>query len=62
MKIINKNLLSTKELKVIENERNILEIVSKFDNIVKFYKYYEDDSNIYYILEYIDGVDLYEYS
>ena len=45
----------------IRIEAIAMQKMGRHKNIVKFYAYFEDDSNTYIVLEYIDGCDLHEY-
>ena len=59
MKII--TLDKAKEIDVLRNE---IEIMKSLDNphIVKYYNYFEEQNNIYILMEYIDNGDLQKYS
>jgi len=59
MKIMDKRKINTEEIKkLVENEIKIHSQI-KNPNIVEFYGHFEDELNIYLLLEYCPGVDLY---
>lgn len=55
LKIISKSKYSSPvELKTIKSDLSVMKIVDH-PNIVKIYEYYEDDANLYVIMEYCSG-------
>lgn len=60
IKIIEKKTLSEEELKVMQNEIFIMKIISH-PHIVQFIEGWEGFNTFNYVLEFIEGQDLYEY-
>ena len=58
IKLLNKSKLNEK-LENVKEEIRIL-ILLDHPNILKYYETYEDSDNIYLIMEYVDGVGLFE--
>lgn len=59
IKVIKKNNMKAKDIKELNNEVQILNSLDH-PNIVKYYEMYEDKKNIYLVMEYCTGVNLYE--
>ena len=60
VKIINKAKLKPKDIKLIRQEKNILNLI-KHENIIGLKDYFEDKENIYFINEFCEGGDLFSY-
>ena len=60
IKIIDKKNLSYNKLELIMNELYILKIC-QYPNIIKLYDIYENDVNIYIVMEYCKNGNLYDY-
>ncbi len=60
LKIIKKKGLSQTEMVVLENEAKIMEVLNH-KNIIKFYEESQNFESILYIIEYVQGHDLFEY-
>ena len=60
VKILNKAKLKPKDIKLIRQEKNILNLI-KHENIIGLKDYFEDKENIYFITEFYEGGDLFSY-
>ena len=60
VKILNKAKLKPKDMKLIRQEKNILNLI-KHENIIGLKDYFEDKENIYFISEFCEGGDLFSY-
>jgi polo-like kinase 4 len=60
LKIIRKELMQEELLFRVENEIRI-HYQLKHSNIVQLYEYFQDDENIYLVLEYCSGKNLFQY-
>lgn len=60
VKIMNKNKIKDKDYDLVIQERNYLSLV-KHPNIVSLIKDFEDENNLYFIMEYYKGGDLSKY-
>lgn len=54
------NALDEFDKAAVQNEISTMTILGNHDNIVKFYDYYEEESNYYLVLEYMSGGDLFD--
>lgn len=64
MKIINKNIFKNNNSSKLSNQwLSEIEILKKIKhaNIIKYFEYLETESNIYIVLEYADGGELFEH-
>ena len=57
VKVINKTLMKSKDLELIQQEKNYLKLI-KHPNIISLKDYYEDKKNIFLITECYNGGDL----
>ena len=60
VKIINKAKLKPKDVDLIRQEKNYLNLI-KHENIISLKDFFEDKQNIYFITEYYEGGDLLSY-
>ena len=60
VKIMNKSKIKDKDLKYLIQERNYMCLI-KHPNIVSLIKDFEDEKNIYFVMEYFKGGDLSKY-
>ena len=60
VKVINKTLMKSKDLELIQQEKNYLDLI-KHQNIISLKDYYEDKKNIFLITECYNGGDLLTY-
>jgi len=60
VKIISKAKLKPKDVILIRQEKNILNLI-KHENIIGLKDYFEDKENIYFITEFYEGGDLFSY-
>lgn len=59
IKVLNKSNMSTKDIKELGSEVQILNSLDH-PNIVKYYEVYEDKKFLYLVMEYCSGSNLYE--